>query len=143
MDLINFKVGLFKQPNGKYCIVNYGEIKHYNLTPEAVTELYVKEAQEEAEHSVKNAFGFGKIIENFLHFQRPNTASRENILKEMGFEIPYEELTKYVPQKPISPNYSSCNFATYGKCPNCHATVENGIGFKQEKCDCGQMLDWD
>ena len=65
------------------------------------------------------------------------------MLKEMGFDKPYNELVKFVPRRPQDTMYASCDFTTYGKCPNCGEKVQNGMRHRDEKCKCGQLLDWE
>lgn len=124
---------LIKQPNEKYCIVNYAnEVSHYNLTEQDIINMYISDAKAcigAAEHC-------GKIV------AKVNDIS-DIMLKEMGFDKPYSELVKFVPRKPIHTRYASCDFATYGDCPNCGDFVQDSIGFTDRKCQsCGQLLKW-
>lgn len=124
---------LIKQPNEKYCVVNYsGEVVSYNLTEEDIIKLYI----EDAKSHIGTAKHYVEIIEK-------TDEVSDGMLKEMGFDRPYNELVKYVPRKPTNQSYAPCDFATYGKCPNCGGTVIDSIGGKDEKCrSCGQMLKW-
>jgi hypothetical protein len=125
----------FKQPNGKYCYFSYNGIGGFNLTESDIKEIYVSEAEED----IKNAENFGGIIKELLN---KSNESSDDFLKLIGFNEPYKELVKYVPRRPVDSHYVSCDFTTYAKCPNCNKTVQDGIGFKEEKCGCGQMLKW-
>ena len=127
---------LIKQPNEKYCIVDYaGEVKRYNLTEQDIIDMYI----EDAKACIGAAEYYGKLIAKTIG----SDGISDNVLKEMGFDRPYNELVKFVPRRPIHQTYASCDFTSYGKCPNCGKTVQNGIGFKEEKCkDCGQFLEW-
>lgn len=134
---------LINQPNGKYCIVGYdGEVIKCNLTEQDVINMYIEEAKvdiEAAEH-------YGNIIEktvNIYAFKNDTHPISDDVLKQMGFDKTYNELVKFVPRKPLNQQYVSCNFATYGKCPNCDETVQDGMGHTDEKCrSCGQLLKW-
>lgn len=130
----------FKQPNGKYCVISWNGVEKYNLTEDDVKQIFVEEAEKNAEETIKNAKNYGCIIERFL---KSNISENNSFFEQIGFTEPYAELVKYVPRVPVDKQYSSCNFTTYAKCPNCKHTVQDGIGFKQEKCECGQMLDWE
>jgi len=126
---------LIKQPNGKYCIIDYADdVRRYNLTEADIVSMYIEEAQAHivaAEH-------YGNLI--------ARTADSNNIpddmLKEMGFNKTYKELVKFVPRKPINQSYADCDFTTYGKCPNCGNIVRDGMGWTDKECECGQMLKW-
>lgn len=126
----------FKQPNGKYCYFSYNGIGGFNLTEKDIKDIYVLEAEED----IKSAENFGGIIKELLN---KNKEACDDFLKQIGFNEPYNELVKYVPRKPLNSRYAPCDFTTYANCPNCQKTVQDGIGFKQKKCDCGQMLKWD
>lgn len=124
---------LIKQPNEKYCIVNYaGDVTKYNLTEQDIINMYISDAKAcigAAEH-------YGELIAK-------TNEINDGMLKEMGFDKPYNELIKFVPRKPIHQHYASCDFATYGNCPNCGDIVQDGIGFTDHKCQrCGQLLKW-
>ena len=136
---------IIKQPNGKYCIFLYGGgLVELNLTEQDIIDDHLKKCEEEIKSAIQKAEGFGEIIKHFLYMQETLEYEKpsEALLKEMGFEHPYEELIKYLPRRPLHPQYVSCSFATYANCPNCGGRVQNGIGFKQEKCECGQRLEW-
>lgn len=132
---------LIKQPNEKYCIAGYdGEIRKYNLTEQDIIDMYIADAKAcigAAEH-------YGNIIANTVGtYSDKIFPISDDVLKEMGFNKTYDELVRFIPRKPLNQSYASCDFATYGKCPNCMATVQDGIGFKEEKCmKCGQLLKW-
>ena len=135
-------MGLIKQPNGRYCSLDhYGRENFVNYTEQDVINLYIENAKkdmEKAEH-------FGKVIEyiasgKILKAERVIT---DKVLESMGFDKPYKELVKFIPCKPLNTQYVSCDFATYGKCPNCGGSVRDGMGGKDEKCkSCGQLLKW-
>lgn len=123
---------LIKQPNGKYCVVDYaGDVRHYNLTEQDIINMYIEDA--------KACIGAAK---HYVEIIAKTDEISDDMLKEMGFDRPYNELVKYVPRKPVKQNYAPCDFATYGKCPNCGRTVQDGIGYRDEKCECGQLLKW-
>lgn len=124
---------LIKQPNEKYCILNYcGDVVRYNLTEQDIIDIYIKDAKA----SIGAAKHYGELITQI-------NGGDDNVLKEMGFDKPYNELIKFVPRKPIHQHYASCDFATYGNCPNCGESVRDGMGGTDNKCrKCGQMLRW-
>lgn len=124
---------LIKQPNEKYCILNYcGDVVRYNLTEQDIIDMYIKDAKA----SMGAAKHYGELITQI-------NGGDDNVLKEMGFDKPYNELIKFVPRKPIHQHYASCDFATYGVCPNCGECVRNGMGGTDAKCrNCGQILKW-
>ena len=124
---------LIKQPNEKYCVVDYaGDVRHYNLTEQDIIDMYIYDA--------KSCIGAAK---HYVELIAKTDEVSDDMLKEMGFDRPYNELVKYVPRKPINQSYASCDFTTYGKCPNCGGLVSDGMGHKDEKCrSCGQMLKW-
>ena len=124
---------LIKQPNEKYCVVDYaGDIRHYNLTEQDIINMYISDAKA----CIGTAEHFGNLI------VRTSDISTD-VLKAMGFDKTYEELQKFVPRKPINQSYAPCDFATYGMCPSCGASVRDGMGGKDEKCrGCGQLLEW-
>jgi hypothetical protein len=133
---------LIKQPNGKYCIVKYsGEIFRYNLTEQDIINMYISDAKAcigAAEHS-------GNLIAKTVRSEygcRESNISND-VLRKMGFNKTYNELVKFVPRKPLYQRYVSCEFATYGECPNCGKNVRDGMGGTDEKCKCGQLLRWD
>lgn len=133
---------VIKQPNGKYCIVGYyGELDAFNLKEENVIDAYI----EEAKRAIENAEHFGKIIESINRgdfFCKPREIYDDH-LELMGFDKPYSELVKFIPMKPVDTQYASCDFTTYGKCPNCGGSVQDGMGHRDEKCKkCGQLLKW-
>lgn len=124
---------LIKQPNEKYCILNYcGDVVRYNLTEQDIIDMYIKDAKA----SMGAAKHYGELITQI-------NCGDDNVLKEMGFDKPYNELIKFVPRKPIHQHYVSCDFATYGVCPNCGEGVRNSMGGTDAKCrNCGQILKW-
>ena len=133
---------LIKQPNGKYCSADYrGQAEFFNYTEQDIINMYIEKAKED----IKNAEHYGKLIERIENGD--NCRLQRNIsekdLKLMGFDKPYNELVKFVPRRPIDKTYASCDFATYGKCPNCGSNVQDGMGGKDDKCkNCGQLLKW-
>lgn len=123
---------LIKQPNGKYCVVDYaGDVRHYNLTEQDIINMYIEDA--------KACIGAAK---HYVEIIVKTDEISDDMLKEMGFDRPYNELVKYVPRNPVKQNYAPCDFTIYGKCPNCGRTVQDGIGYRDEKCECGQLLKW-
>ena len=132
---------LIKQPNEKYCIVDYaGDIRRYNLTEQDIINMYI----EDAKACIGAAEHYGNIIAKTVNSYSGETNDiPNNILKKMGFDKTYDELVKFVPIKPINTQYAPCDFTTYGKCPTCNGSVQDGIGHKDEKCSkCGQLLKW-
>lgn len=123
---------LIKQPNGKYCVVDYaGDVRHYNLTEQDIINMYIKDAKA----YIGTAEHYGNII------AKTDSVS-DDMLKEMGFDKTYKELQKFVPRKPINQSYDPCDFTTYAKCPNCGNTVIDGMVHTDETCKCGQLLKW-
>ena len=124
---------LIKQPNEKYCIVNYsGDVVRYNLTEQDIINMYI----EDAKACIGAAQYYGNLIAK-------TGGVNDSVLKEMGFDKPYKELVKFVPRRPTNQQYAPCDFATYGECPNCGGSVRDGMGGKDEKCkSCGQLLKW-
>ena len=132
---------LIKQPNGKYCCLDWmGAVVFDNYTEQDVINMYIENAKKDigkAKHYgeiiVRNEYGDSKGMKMISDAQ----------LESMGFDKPYKELVKFVPRKPINTQYASCDFATYGKCPNCGCGVRDGMGGTDEKCRvCGQLLRW-
>jgi hypothetical protein len=132
---------LIKQPNEKYCIINYsGDVVRYNLTEQDIINMYIDEAKDR----IENSEHFGNIIAKTVkEYSGKADSISDNVLKEMGFDKSYDELIKFIPRKPIDTSYAPCDFTTYGKCPNCGERVENCMGHFEEKCrNCGQLLKW-
>ena len=133
---------LIKQPNGKYCSADYhGRVKFFNYTEQDVINIYVEQAKED----MKNAKHCGELIEKIENGD--NCRAQRNVfdvdLELMGFDKPYNELVKFVLRRPLDTHYVSCDFATYGKCPNCGKSVQDGISYRDDKCrNCGQLLKW-
>jgi hypothetical protein len=133
---------LTRQPNGKYCSINYyGKVDFFNYTEQDVINMYIEKAKEE----IKNAKSYGEIIAKieFGDSYKEKSDYYDEYLKSIGFDKPYNELTKFIPRKPLNQKYISCDFATHGNCPNCNGHVVDGIGGTDKKCRCGQMLKWD
>ena len=132
---------LIKQPNEKYCIVDYaGEVRNYNLTEQDIINMYI----EDAKAHIGAAEHYGNLISKTVGsgWREQINSIPDDVLKEMGFNKPFNELLKFVPLKPLSTQYVGCDFATYGKCPNCGKTVVDGMGHTDERCECGQLLKW-
>ena len=129
---------LIKQPNEKYCIVDYaGEIRRYNLTEQDIINMYI----EDAKACIGAAEHCGNIVAKTVRFGCKPISNKT--LKEMGFNKTYDELVKFVPREVTNQQYAPCDFTTYGKCPNCGGGVQDGMGGKDEKCkNCGQLLKW-
>lgn len=126
---------LIRQPNGNICICDWnGEIEQMNLSEDE----YVEYCADKAREFVKNPDN----IKNFGELIKLKNVSDEQ-LKEMGSDKTFAELIKFVPCKPIRPQYISVNFETQGLCPSCGAFVVNGMGGTDEKCKkCGQVIMW-
>lgn len=132
---------LIKQPNGKYCILDYAhEVKKYNLDEQDIINMYI----EDAKAHIGAAEHYGCLIERTISsgFIEITYDIPDNVLKEMGFDKTYKELLKFVPRKPVHQSYVSCDFATHGKCPSCGENVRDGMGRTDKKCRCGQLLKW-
>lgn len=132
---------LIKQPNGKYCVIDYaGDVRHYNLTEQDIINMYI----EDAKACVGAAKHYGELINKtvFIGYKESLNRISDKVLKEMGFDKTYDELIKFVPRKPLNTSYAPCDFTTYGKCPNCGESVQDGMGHTDEKCKCGQLLKW-
>ena len=122
---------LIKQPNGKYCSVNYdGNFIFNNYTEEEIVKMYIVMANDDMENSEH----YGVIVERFLN---NNKEMNNDLLKYLGFEQSWEELIKHIPRMPL-------NITIYAKCPACGKMVVDGIGETDKKCrHCGQMLKWE
>lgn len=132
---------LIKQPNGKYCKADYyGKAHFFNYTEQDIINIYIEKAKED----MKNAEHYGKLIEKIENGDncRVQRTIFDEQLKLMGFDNSYNELVKFVPRRPINTSYAPCDFTTYGKCPSCGRTVQDGIDYTTEKCGCGQILKW-
>lgn len=133
---------LIKQPNGKYCSLDPNGRAHYvNYTEQDVINLYIENAKKDME----NAEHFGEIIKCIRRGKMFNVKDviTNKTLESMGFDKPYRDLVKFIPSEPTNQTYASCDFATYGKCPNCGGSVRDGMGGRDEKCrSCGQLLKW-
>lgn len=132
---------LIKQPNEKYCIVNYsGDVVRYNLTEQDIVNMYI----EDAKACIGAAEHYGNLIRRTVsssYGEELNEIS-DDVLKAMGFGKTYKELLKFVPRNPTHQQYASCDFTTYGRCPNCGETVRDGMGWTDKNCKCGQLLKW-
>lgn len=133
---------LFKQPNGKYCKINSrGEMVFFDYTEQDVIDMYIKKAKEEAD----KASSYKDIIKEIEHHESRGQAKAigDDLLELMGFNKPYSEMVLFVPRQPTNTSYAPCDFTTYGKCPSCGRTVQDGMGHTDEKCPtCGQILKW-
>ena len=132
---------LIKQPNGKYCKMDWGRsLKFYNYTEEDIINMYIEKAKkdmEDAEH-------YGEIIKNIeKNSDKKDRVIHDGVLVEMGFNKPYEELVKFIPRNPLHKSYSGHDCTTYAKCPSCGTIVQNGMGGTDTQCGkCGQLLEW-
>lgn len=132
---------LFKQPNEKYCCISFnGGVIFSDYTEQEVIDFYTKEIKKR----IKQAGSAGEIIKNIESNESiyHHRILSDDQLKAMGFDKPYSELVKFIPRTPLNKNYVSCDFATYGKCPNCGKQVQDGIGHTDKQCPCGQVLKW-
>lgn len=132
---------LIKQPNGKYCSLDWmGVLIFSNYTEQDVINMYIEQAKKD----IENAKHFGEIIvKNEQGDSKGMKMINDTQLEAMGFDKSYNELVKFVPRKPINTRYAPCDFATYGDCPNCGDIVQDGMGFTDRKCQrCGQLLKW-
>lgn len=125
---------IFIQPNGKICIVEPHTLL-YNFSKEEFIEYEKQKAEENAKYQMQNPSNISDII----RFKKISDTQ----LKEMGYDKTYEEMIKYVPKRVKQCKYSGRDCTTYGKCPTCGASVQDGIGFTNDQCSkCGQILDW-
>lgn len=125
---------IFVQANGKICILERNDLV-CNLTEEEYVEYEKKKAEEYAREKLKNPNTIGDVLK---YKQITNKQ-----LKAMGYDKTYEEMMKYIPKRVERCGYSGRDCTTYGKCPTCGTSVQDGIGFTEEQCPkCGQMLDW-
>ena len=126
---------LIRQPNGKLCLCDWrGKVEMMNLTEEDYVEYCANKAREFVNDKA-NIKNFGELI-------RLQKVTDEE-LKEMGSDKTYAELLKYVPLEPNDQHYVSVNCATYGKCPTCGESVQDGIGLTHHQCPkCNQRLEW-
>ena len=133
---------LIKQPNGKYCVIDYaGDVRHYNLTEQDIIDMYI----EDAKACIGASGHYSSIVSKTVSGGYNEELNRipDDTLKEMGFDKTYDELLKYVLRRVINTSYYGRDCTPYGKCPNCGKTVSDGIGGTDEKCGaCGQMLKW-
>ena len=126
---------VIKQPNGKFCITKLnGDIDKMNLTEEEYIALTVEKAKERARKELAGAESLGKLVEL--------EKVTDQQLKEMGSDKTFAELIIYIPREPVNQHCAGCDFTTYAKCPNCGREVQDGIGYKDKKCKCGQVLKW-
>lgn len=80
---------LIKQPNEKYCIVDYaGEIRRYNLTEQDIIDIYI----EDAKACIGAAEHYGNIVAETVRFGCKPVSNKT--LNEMGFNV--EECMEYV-----------------------------------------------
>ena len=139
-------MGLVKQPNGKYCDVDfYGRLEFFNCTEEDILRIYIDRAKRDMARAMENVGHYANIIKNIEYgkqCEKEGYATNEE-LKLMGFDKTYDELIKYIPREPIDRFYFGRDFTEYGKCPSCGNNVENCMGRADEKCrKCGQLLEW-
>lgn len=131
-------IDLIKQPNGKYCYVNYlGQAEFLNLTEQDVINMYIEKAKEDmdkAEH-------YGKIIEKIEFSCKINITRNisDEDLKSMGFDKTFDELVKFIPSDPIHQVYASCDFSTYGISPSYGKRAQDGIEYTTTKCSCSKF----
>ena len=134
---------LIKQPNEKYCVVDYaGDVRHYNLTEQDIIDMYI----EDAKAYIGAAEHYSIIIKKTISsgFEESLNRISDNVLSEMGFDKTYDELLKYFPRKVINTSYYGRDFTTYGNCPNCGNKVCDGIGGTDKQCrKCGQIIKWE
>lgn len=81
---------IFKQPNGKYCVVETYDLLH-NLTEEEFIEYEVNKAKENAKFKLQNL----NNINDVLKYRKIT----DKQLKEMGYDKTYAEMMKYIPKK--------------------------------------------
>ena len=133
---------LIKQPNEKYCVVDYaGDVRHYNLTEQDIINMYI----EDAKACIGTAEHYSNIIKKTVSYGYKETLNKipDDVLNEMGFDKTYYELLKFVPRKAVDTSYYGRDCTTYGKCPNCGSSVQDGMGGTDKQCRyCGQILKW-
>lgn len=128
---------MYKLPNGQYGDIGYADEFLKIYTEQDIIDEYIRLAKQK----MSEAQPPEAVIAASIRY----TLTKKDLekLKEAGYTRPYSEMVKYIPRKPLHQQYAECNFATYGKCPACGETVQNGIGIKEEKCpNCEQALDW-
>lgn len=128
---------LYKLPSGKYASIWYadGFMKVYE--EQEIIDAYIRDAK----RAMENAKTPEQLIEASV--KRDLSIRDIAMVEQAGYTRPYAEMVMYIPRKPTNQQYAECDFATYGKCPNCGAPVRNGMGGIDEKCHkCGQVLDW-
>ena len=133
---------LIKQPNEKYCIVDYaGDVRRYNLTEQDIINMYI----EDAKACIGAAEHFSNLIKRTVSSGFEETLNRisDNVLNEMGFDKTYDELLRFVPRKVKNESYCGHDCTSYAKCPNCGSGVQDGMGGTDKQCrSCGQILKW-
>ena len=130
---------VIKQPNGKYCLPYDKQI---NLSKDEVFDILMKRAEENIKHDLENCGDLHDFIKNTRTFNKIKI--KNSTLKSMGCNGTFETLILETPTKPcFSPmwDYLSDTQKEISKrwyCPNCG----NGLDNEQEKCSCGQMIEW-
>ncbi len=127
---------LIKQPNGKYCYAERNSLA-MNLTKEDYTEMRIAQTMIQIERELQEE-NLSPIVDLIKHRR-----VSDDQLKSMGYEKTYEEMCKYIPKKVTNTSYYGRDCTTYGNCPTCDASVQDGIGHTDKVCrKCNQVLQW-
>ena len=137
---------IFKQPNGKYATLSdhlyfSKQAKNItlktNLTEDEVIEAFMIDARDRAKRIMKSK----DLLVNNKDMIKAHFTDKQ--YKEMGFAGGYDELKKFIPAHVENQSYCGHDCTTYGKCPTCGETVQNGMGGTDKVCPkCQQILTW-
>ena len=124
---------LIKQPNGKYCYYDKNGLS-INITKDDYILIRVMQLKKELNNLTDESL---PTISDLIKI----TKVSDDQLKSMGYDNTYDEMLKYIPKRVEHKSYYGRYCTTYGKCPTCNASVQDGIGGTTCK-KCGQVLDW-
>ena len=81
---------LIRQPNEKYCIVNFsGDVSRYNLTEQDIINMYI----EDAKACIGTAEHYGELITKTIRY---GCTPSDDVLKAMGFDKSYQPLKTFL-----------------------------------------------